>query len=133
MIETLAALTYPAIDPVAISIGPVSIKWYGLAYMFGLLLGWQYVKRLLATANLWDANKAPMEPLLADDLLLWITFAVVLGGRLGQVLLYDPGYYFSNPSEIFKVWKGGMSFHGALAASGLVILWFGSCHQRPVR
>lgn len=129
MIETLAALTYPAIDPVAIEIGPISIKWYGLAYMFGLLIGWQYVKHLLATPRLWQGNKSPMEPLLADDLLLWITLAVVLGGRLGQVLLYDPGYYFANPAEIFKVWKGGMSFHGALIASGLIILWFGHTYK----
>lgn len=124
MIETLAALTYPAIDPVAIEIGPFSIKWYGLAYMFGLLIGWQYVKQLLATDPLWARNEPPMPADLADDLLLWMTLGVVLGGRLGQVLLYDPAYYFENPSEIFKVWKGGMSFHGALIASALLILLF---------
>lgn len=132
MIETLAFLTYPAIDPVAIEIGPISIKWYGLSYMFGLLLGWQYVKRLLATPKLWQ-GAAPLKPAQADDLLLWLTLAVVLGGRLGQVLLYDPEFYFANPAEIFKVWKGGMSFHGALIASGIALILFARQTGAPVR
>ncbi len=84
MIETLAFLTYPAIDPVAIEIGPIAIKWYGLSYMFGLLLGWQYVKRLLATPRLWQ-GPAPLQPAQADDLLLWLTLAVVVGGSPSQV------------------------------------------------
>jgi phosphatidylglycerol:prolipoprotein diacylglycerol transferase len=133
MIETLAALTYPAIDPVAIEIGPISIKWYGLAYMFGLLLGWQYVKHLLASAKLWRDGTAPLAPLLADDLLLWITLAVVVGGRLGQVVLYDPGFYFANPAEIFKVWKGGMSFHGALIGCAIAIVLFARQTGAPAR
>jgi len=124
MIEALAALTYPAIDPVAFSIGPVSVKWYGLAYMFGLILAWQYVKRLLAQAQLWRDGTAPFASAVADDLLLWLTLAIVIGGRLGQVLLYDPRYYLANPAEIFKVWKGGMSFHGALIGSALTLLAF---------
>lgn len=122
--EPLAALTYPAIDPVAFSIGPVSVKWYGLSYMFGLILAWQYVKQLLATRRLWRDGTAPFAPVVADDLLLWLTLAIVIGGRLGHVLLYDPRYYLSNPAEIFKVWKGGMSFHGALIGSGLTLLLF---------
>ena len=124
MITTLAALTYPAIDPVAFHIGPLSIKWYGLSYMFGLILGWLYIKRLLATSNLWPDNKSPFAPIQTDDLLLWMTIAVVIGGRLGQVLLYDASYYAENPIEIFKVWKGGMSFHGGIIGSGLAILLF---------
>lgn len=124
MIETFAALTYPAIDPVAIEFGPIAIKWYGLAYMVGLLYGWLYVKRLVSTPRLWAGDKPPMDPLLTDDLLLWTTLAIILGGRLGQVLLYDPGYYFANPSEIFKVWKGGMSFHGAVIGCAVAILLF---------
>ncbi|MEZ5900304.1 MAG: prolipoprotein diacylglyceryl transferase [Hyphomicrobiaceae bacterium] len=132
MIETLAFLTYPAIDPVAIEFGPISIKWYGLSYMFGLLLGWQYVKRLLATPKLW-LGAAPLKPAQADDLLLWLTLAVVLGGRLGQVLLYDPEFYFANPAEIVKVWKGGMSFHGALIASAMALILFARQTGAPVR
>lgn len=121
---TLAVLTYPNIDPVAIEIGPVSIKWYGLAYMAGLVLGWLYIRRLISTPKLWSNEKAPLTLERVDDLLLYMTAAVILGGRLGQVLLYDPSFYFSNPGEIVKVWKGGMSFHGALIASGLMILLF---------
>lgn len=121
---TLAALTFPNIDPVAFSIGPMSIKWYGLSYMAGLILGWLYVRHLLTTPHLWPAGKAPFTIERVDDLLLYITLAVILGGRLGQVLLYEPGYYFANPAEILKTWRGGMSFHGALIGSALAIALF---------
>jgi phosphatidylglycerol:prolipoprotein diacylglycerol transferase len=120
-----AILYYGALRPFDPPRLALDIKWYGLAYMFGLLIGWQYVTYLLSRPTLWHANTPPMRAGLADDLLLWITLAVVLGGRLGQVLLYDPGYYFEHPAEIVKVWKGGMSFHGALIASGLAVVWFG--------
>ena len=120
----LALLTFPDIDPVAIEFGPISVKWYGLAYMSGLLLGWLYIRRLISTPNLWRDSKPPMTLERADDLLLYMTGAVIVGGRLGQVLLYDPDFYFSNPAEIIKVWKGGMSFHGALIASAFLIVLF---------
>ena len=120
----LAVLTYPNIDPVAIELGPLSIKWYGIAYMTGLILGWLYIRRLITTPKLWYGGKAPFTLERVDDLLLYITAGVIIGGRLGQVLLYDPDFYFSNPAEIVKVWKGGMSFHGALIATGLLILLF---------
>lgn len=121
---SLAALTYPNIDPVALSFGPVSIKWYGLAYMTGLIVGWLYVRRLLETPHLWAGANPPLSLAKVDDLLLYSTLAIILGGRLGQVLLYDPGYYFAHPAEILQVWRGGMSFHGALIASGVVALLF---------
>jgi phosphatidylglycerol:prolipoprotein diacylglycerol transferase len=120
----LAFLTYPDINPVAIEYGPISIKWYGLAYLTGLVLGWIYVRRLVTTPRLWFADKPPLTLEQVDDLLLYMTGAVIIGGRLGQVFLYDPDFYFSHPAEIVKVWKGGMSFHGALIASGLLLLLF---------
>lgn len=120
----LAALTFPNIDPVALHIGPLSIKWYGLAYMAGLLLGYAYVRRLLRTPRLWAGNSPPMGLERVDDLLLYVTLAVILGGRLGQVLLYDPSYYMAHPAEVFQVWKGGMSFHGALIGSGAALILF---------
>ncbi len=120
----LAALAYPNIDPVALHLGPLSVKWYGLAYTAGLLLGWAYVRRLLSTPGLWPRGTPPLSLAQVDDLLLYVTAAIILGGRLGQVILYDPGYYYVNPSEILKVWKGGMSFHGALIGSGLAILLY---------
>jgi phosphatidylglycerol---prolipoprotein diacylglyceryl transferase len=107
-------IPFPGIDPVALQIGPVAIKWYGLAYLAGLLLGWLYIRRLLAEPKLWAGDRAPFEPAKVDDLLLYITAGVVLGGRLGFVLFYEPSYYLANPQDILAVWKGGMSFHGAL-------------------
>ncbi len=124
MLTYAAALAFPNIDAVAFEIGPFTVKWYGLAYMAGLLIGWWYVKRLISDPRLWRGGKAPITNDQGDDLLLWVTLAVIVGGRLGQVLLYDPGYYSQHPIEIFKTWKGGMSFHGALIASGLVLLVF---------
>ena len=124
MLSYLSILSFPGIDPVAIEIGPFSIKWYGLAYMTGLLLGWWYIRRLVATPPLWRDDKAPLTLAQTDDLLLWVTLSIIVGGRLGQVLLYDPSYYFQNPVEILKTWRGGMSFHGALIASGLMLLLF---------
>jgi phosphatidylglycerol---prolipoprotein diacylglyceryl transferase len=124
MLTYLAALAFPNINSVAFEIGPFAVKWYGLAYMMGLLLGWGYVKSLIANPKLWNGGRAAVSSEQSDDLLLWVTLAVIVGGRLGQVLLYDPGYYFEHPLEIFKTWKGGMSFHGALIASGLVLIVF---------
>lgn len=129
----LALLTYPNIDPVAIEFGPISVKWYGLAYMAGLLLGWLYIRRLVSTPKLWQSDKPPLTLERVDDLLLYMTGAVIIGGRLGQVLLYDPEFYFANPAEIVKVWKGGMSFHGALIASGLLIILFARVYKVSAR
>ncbi len=129
----LAVLTYPNIDPVAIEFGPFAVKWYGLAYMAGLLLGWLYIRRLISTPRLWHDDTAPLTLERVDDLLLYITGAVIVGGRLGQVLLYDPSFYFANPAEIIKVWKGGMSFHGALIAAGLLILLFAKQYKVSAR
>lgn len=118
------ALPFPSIDPVAIEIGPVAVKWYGLAYMAGLLLGWLYIKRLLDTQTLWPSATAPFASARADDLLLYMTVGVIIGGRLGSILFYEPGYYLQNLSEIPQVWKGGMAFHGALLGTGVAIWLF---------
>jgi phosphatidylglycerol:prolipoprotein diacylglycerol transferase len=114
----LFVLPYPVIDPVAIQIGPVEVRWYGLAYMAGILLGWLYGRRLVARKDLWD-GKPPMTVSQADDFLLWITLGIVVGGRLGFVLFYEPSYFWQNPQEIPAVWNGGMAFHGGLL--GVVI------------
>jgi phosphatidylglycerol:prolipoprotein diacylglycerol transferase len=113
----LLALPFPAIDPVLIEIGPFVIRWYALAYIFGLVLGWQYLRWLVRRPG-WR-----LTPLEIDDLLLYVTLGVVLGGRLGYILFYRPEFYLSNPLEALAVWQGGMSFHGGLlgvvAASAL--------------
>ena len=128
----LLTLPFPNLDPIAFSIGPVSIKWYGLAYASGLLLGWVYIKRLLADARLWAGRTAPFAVEKTDDLLLYMTLGVVLGGRLGYVLFYNPAFYFAHPIEIFSVWKGGMSFHGGFLGSALAIYFFARQNGAPV-
>lgn len=102
----LPAIPFPVIDPVAVAIGPFAIRWYALAYIAGILLGWKYA--------VWLAKRRPVffEAKLIDDLVFYATLGIVLGGRLGYVLFYNPAYYFSHPLEIFMVWQGGMSFHG---------------------
>ena len=107
----LLALPFPAIDPVLVEIGPFAIRWYALAYIGGLLFGWWYIRRLVTADRLWGglARPAPEE---IDDLLVWMTFGVILGGRIGYVLFYNADSYLQNPLEIFAVWRGGMSVHG---------------------
>ncbi|MCB1514915.1 MAG: prolipoprotein diacylglyceryl transferase [Hyphomicrobiaceae bacterium] len=118
------AIPYPDIDPVAISLGPLSVKWYGLAYMAGLLIGWWYVKRLITTDRLWRNNTSPLPATMIDDLLLVVTLGVVVGGRLGHVLFYEPTYYLSRPLEILKIWQGGMAFHGGAIGVTLAMWLF---------
>jgi phosphatidylglycerol---prolipoprotein diacylglyceryl transferase len=114
------SLAYPSIDPVLITIGPVSIRWYALAYIAGLLLGWAYARALVRQKTFWG-GAVPLDPLDIDDLLIYAAMGVILGGRLGYVLFYNPGFYLAHPAEIFTVWKGGMSFHGGLAGTALAI------------
>ncbi len=100
------AFTFPAIDPVLIEISPIVIRWYALAYIAGLLLGWQLMRRLARSVS------DQITVVDVDDFLVWATAGVILGGRLGYVLFYKPGYYLDNPMAILAVWQGGMSFHG---------------------
>ncbi|MBJ6124748.1 prolipoprotein diacylglyceryl transferase [Microvirga splendida] len=116
-------LSFPLIDPIAISIGPLAIRWYALAYVAGLLGGWFYAKRLAAKADLWAGLKQP-KPMDVDDLIVWVALGVVLGGRVGYVLFYNLGSYLSQPLEIFAIWRGGMSFHGGFLGAVLAIVLF---------
>ncbi len=122
---SLLALPFPNLDPVALQIGPFAIKWYGLAYLAGLLLGWLYIRRLLSQPKLWANDTPPFPPSKVDDLLLYITVGVVAGGRLGFVFFYEPAYYLAHPQDIIAVWKGGMAFHGAFVGCVLAIWIFG--------
>jgi phosphatidylglycerol---prolipoprotein diacylglyceryl transferase len=128
----LYTIPFPNIDPVALSIGPLAVKWYGLAYAASLLLGWQYVRYLLASPRLWRHGEAPTSVEKTDDLLLYMTLGVVLGGRLGYVLFYNPAFYLAHPLDIFKVWNGGMSFHGGFLGSVLAVLAFCRQHGAPI-
>ncbi len=119
----MPSLTFPIIDPIAFSIGPLAIRWYALAYVTGLLGGWFYAKRLAARADLWIPQPQP-KPLDIDDLIVWVALGVVFGGRLGYVLFYNLSTYLAHPLEIFAVWRGGMSFHGGLIGAALAIVIF---------
>ena len=114
----LLVLPFPDIDPIAIALGPVAIRWYSLAYIVGLVAGWRYCRRLA------ERPSKAIDPIALDDFLLWATLGVVLGGRLGYVLFYKPGYFVANPLEIFSLWQGGMSFHGGAAGVILAIFLF---------
>jgi phosphatidylglycerol:prolipoprotein diacylglycerol transferase len=119
----LLAIPFPAIDPVALSLGPLVIRWYALAYVAGLLGGWFYAKRLAAKTELWSPLPQP-KALDVDDLIVWVALGVVLGGRIGYVLFYNLAAYLSNPLEIFAIWHGGMSFHGGFLGAALAIALF---------
>jgi phosphatidylglycerol:prolipoprotein diacylglycerol transferase len=119
----LLALPFPAIDPVIIEVGPFALRWYALAYIVGILLAWRYMRRLVLKDRLWGGLKPPT-PVDIDDFVLWGTIGIIVGGRLGYVLFYNPAYYLSNPLEIFEVWSGGMSFHGGFAGTVLAMLLF---------
>jgi phosphatidylglycerol:prolipoprotein diacylglycerol transferase len=113
-------IPYPAIDPVLINLGPFAIRWYALAYIAGLLLGWAYAHALVRRASLWGRAPRP-DPATVDDLLVYAAIGVILGGRLGYVLFYNPQFYLENPLEVFSVWKGGMAFHGGFAGTAVAI------------
>lgn len=117
-------LEFPVIDPIAVQIGPFAIRWYALAYLGGILLGWAYADRLVRKTALWPQGKAPGTPDQISDFITWVTLGIILGGRLGYVLFYNPGYYLFHPIETLYVWQGGMSFHGGLIGVALAILIF---------
>lgn len=118
----MLTLTYPAIDPVLIEIGPFAIRWYALSYIAGILLAWRYM--------IWLAQQSPVEITKehVDDFVVWATLGIVLGGRLGYVIFYKPGYYLQNPLEALAVWEGGMSFHGGLL--GVIFAVWLFCRRR---
>lgn len=114
----LPAIAFPAIDPVAIAIGPFAVRWYALAYITGILVGWRYC--------LWLARRRPVffAPQAIDDFVLYATIGIVAGGRLGYVLFYNLQHFIDHPLEAFMIWQGGMSFHGGLIGVLTAILLF---------
>ena len=112
-------IDYPEFDPVAIALGPISIRWYALAYITGIVLGWQLMKVI--------ARRPPrlMSDEQVDDFVVWATLGIVLGGRIGYVLFYNLPQFAAHPIEILEVWKGGMSFHGGFVGCVLAVILFG--------
>jgi phosphatidylglycerol---prolipoprotein diacylglyceryl transferase len=116
-------IPFPAIDPVLFSVGPFAVRWYALAYIVGILLGWLYARAIIRAPRLWG-GQAPLTVAQFDDFVLWVTLGIILGGRLGYVLFYSPGYFVTHPSEILQLWKGGMSFHGGFLGCVLAVVLF---------
>lgn len=123
-----AAIRFPDISNEVFSIElfgtHLALRWYALAYLAGLIGGFWVIRSLLRRPALWPGNRAPMAPERTDDLLTAIILGVILGGRLGFVLFYQPLHYLSHPLEIVKVWEGGMSFHGGFLGVLVAGLWF---------
>jgi phosphatidylglycerol:prolipoprotein diacylglycerol transferase len=121
-----ALIPFPDISPNLFSTSvfgfELALRWYALAYIVGILIGWRIVVQAVRTAHLWQKNTPVMTVEQIEDLLTWVILGVILGGRLGYVLFYQPGYYLQNPGEILAVWQGGMAFHGGLL--GVIVAGF---------
>jgi phosphatidylglycerol:prolipoprotein diacylglycerol transferase len=113
-------LVHPQFDPIAIHLGPLAIRWYGLMYLIGFITLWLLGRRRIKTQP-WSGFTAKQ----LEDLIFYGVLGVVLGGRLGYVLFYKPEYYFAHPLEIFAVWQGGMAFHGGFLGVLAAAWWFG--------
>jgi len=120
---SLFVLPFPAFDPILVSFGPFAIRWYALAYIFGILLGWLYARALIRAATLWG-GPAPLTVADYDDFIIWVTLGIILGGRVGYVLFYNPAHFAAHPVEIFEVWNGGMSFHGGFTGCVVAVILF---------
>ena len=121
-------IAFPVFDPVAIAIGPIVIRWYALAYIGGIVLGWIYARSLLKNEKLWG-GPAPISLTQLDDFILWVTIGIILGGRSGYVLFYNLPFFIAHPAEIFELWKGGMSFHGGFLGCVVAVMWFARKHN----
>ena len=129
--QLFAIMPYPEIDPIAFSVGPVDVHWYGIAYVVGIMLGWFYARRLIETPRLW-AGEAPMSRVQLDDFLVWAAIGIILGGRIGYILFYDFPNVAAEPLRAIQIWNGGMSFHGGFAGTTLAMLLFARRHRIPV-
>ena len=122
-------LVHPEFDPIAVHLGPVAIRWYGLMYLTAFA-AFYFLGRYRLNKPLYRQQSGLM-PQDHEDLLFWGAMGVVLGGRFGYILFYKPEYYLSHPLEIFYIWQGGMSFHGGLLGVILAIVLF--CHRRDLK
>jgi len=122
----------PEIFTIEVGSFAFSLRWYALAYIAGLIVGWRIVVALMRRPGLWPAGRAPMPVERVEDLLTAIVLGVILGGRLGFVLFYQPGYFLANPWDIPKVWQGGMAFHGGFLGVVVAGIWFCRRHGVPM-
>jgi len=116
-------VAFPVFNPVAIALGPIVIRWYALAYIGGIVLGWIYARALIKNQKLWNGS-SPITLAQMDDFVLWVTIGIIVGGRTGYVLFYNPFFFLQHPAEIFELWKGGMSFHGGFLGCVAAVMLF---------
>lgn len=119
----LLVLPYPKLNPILMKFGPFAIRWYALAYICGILLGWLYARRVIANESRWG-GPPPFTVTDYDDFVLWVTLGIILGGRIGYVLFYNLDFYLKHPFDMFKVWNGGMSFHGGFLGCVIAVTAF---------
>ncbi|HEY4202882.1 MAG TPA: prolipoprotein diacylglyceryl transferase [Devosiaceae bacterium] len=117
-------MPFPDINPIAVSIGPFAVRWYALAYLFGVALGALYAMRLLAKKTLWRDNTPPFDSPAMLDFAFWAVIGIVIGGRTGYVLFYNLPHYMAHPAEIVALWDGGMAFHGGLVGIMVAMVLF---------
>jgi phosphatidylglycerol:prolipoprotein diacylglycerol transferase len=127
----LFVIPFPHLDPVLVHLGPFAIRWYALAYIVGILLGWAYARILVRSRRLWG-GKAPLSVVDFDDFVLWVTLGIILGGRIGYVLFYNPSHFAAHPLEIVQLWNGGMSFHGGFTGCVVAVVLFARSRGLPI-
>ncbi|WP_299604261.1 prolipoprotein diacylglyceryl transferase [uncultured Tateyamaria sp.] len=130
------ALPFPDISPEIFSISlfgmELALRWYALAYIVGIIIGWRLVVMALKAPRLWPNQTPPLSPGQTEDMLTWIILGVLLGGRIGYVLFYQPGTYLSDPLSIIAIWEGGMSFHGGMLGVILAFWLYTRRHKLPL-
>ncbi len=126
------AWEFPQIDPVAFAVGPFAVRWYALAYLAGILAGWKYVCYLAKLGYKGREDEIPLKQQALDDFLPWAIAGVIFGGRIGYILFYQFGYYIENPTHIFAVWEGGMSFHGGALGVIVAMIVYAMRHKLPL-
>ena len=122
--ELLALIAFPNIDPVAFSIGPFVVRWYAISYIAGIAFAVWYVRRLVADPALWNGKTPTATPRQIDDVFIWITLGVVLGGRIGYILFYNLSHFLADPVAMVRLWDGGMSFHGGFLGVVVALLLY---------
>jgi len=127
----LPVIPFPHINPVLISIGPLAVRWYALAYIVGIIAGWYYARAIIVSQRLWG-GPAPFTVTDFDDFIIWVTLGIIFGGRIGYVLFYNLPHFTAHPIEILALWNGGMSFHGGFLGCVVAVVGFALHRGIPI-
>ncbi|SOC85018.1 phosphatidylglycerol:prolipoprotein diacylglycerol transferase [Ensifer adhaerens] len=128
----MAAIAFPGFNPIAFELGPLKVHWYGIGYVVSIMLGWFYARRLIANGNLWRGGQAPINAQQLDDFVLYAAIGIVVGGRVGYALFYDLPNVIADPMRFFRVYDGGMSFHGGFLGTTIAMILFARVHKIAV-